>query len=118
MKVTLGEYNLREPEKPASVPTGVRNIVIHPDHKCGKYVDDIAILELESPISWTNSVQPACLPTAQGEKGYQGFGGLSAIAAGWGWLGEDKSKRKFKVVSLIIQHGYYSNWENCFIYRW
>ncbi|XP_015112608.1 testisin [Diachasma alloeum] len=94
LKVTLGEYNLRGPETPASVPTGVRNIVIHPDHKCGKYVDDIAILELESPISWTDSVQPACLPTARGEKGYQGFGGVNAVAAGWGWLGEDKSKYK------------------------
>ncbi|KAK0169887.1 hypothetical protein PV328_010521 [Microctonus aethiopoides] len=93
-RVTLGEYNLREPEVPAAIIENIQNVIVHPGHTCGQYVNDIAILELESPIIWSDSVQPACLPTGQGELGYKSFEGERAIAAGWGWLGEDRSKYK------------------------
>lgn len=91
-RVTLGEYNLRETEVPAAIIENIQNVIVHPGHTCGQYVNDIAILELESPIIWSDSVQPACLPTGQGELGYKSFEGERAIAAGWGWLGEDRSK--------------------------
>ncbi|XP_034933918.1 venom protease-like [Chelonus insularis] len=93
-RVTLGEYNLREAEVPAAVTENVRRVTVHPDHICGQYVNDIAILELESPITWSDTVQPACLPVAQGENGYNSYDNEQAIAAGWGWLGEDRSKYK------------------------
>ncbi|KAG8038938.1 hypothetical protein G9C98_003245 [Cotesia typhae] len=93
-RVTLGEYNLREPEIPAAIIENVRRVIVHPEHTCGQYVNDIAILELESPITWSASVQPACFPTIQGEPGYRLYENEPAIAAGWGWLGEDRSKYK------------------------
>ncbi|XP_034172857.2 testisin [Osmia lignaria lignaria] len=94
LRVSLGEYNLKEPEVPASKEERVASIILHPDHKCGKYVDDIALLELARPISWSESVKPACLPVATGKPGYSAFGGEFAKAAGWGWFGEDRSKYK------------------------
>nr|XP_034172857.1 transmembrane protease serine 9-like [Osmia lignaria] len=94
LRVSLGEYNLKEPEVPASKEERVARIILHPDHKCGKYVDDIALLELARPISWSESVKPACLPVATGKPGYSAFGGEFAKAAGWGWFGEDRSKYK------------------------
>ncbi|KYM88402.1 Serine proteinase stubble [Atta colombica] len=94
LRVTLGEHNLRAPEVPAARHESVINAVLHPGHRCGKYVDDIALLELARPISWSESVKPACLPVATGKPGYSAFGGVEAIVAGWGWLGEDRSKYK------------------------
>ncbi|XP_011703282.1 PREDICTED: prostasin-like isoform X3 [Wasmannia auropunctata] len=94
LRVTLGEHNLRAPEVPAAKHESVINAVLHPGHKCGKYVDDIALLELARPISWSESVKPACLPVATGKPGYSAFGGVDAVVAGWGWLGEDRSKYK------------------------
>ncbi|XP_043280136.1 clotting factor G beta subunit-like [Venturia canescens] len=94
LRVTLGEHNLKGPETPASIVEGVLSVNVHPGHKCGQYVDDIAILELARTISWSDSVQPACLPSGSGEPGYTGFGGSNAVAAGWGWLGEDRSRNK------------------------
>lgn len=94
LRVSLGEYNLKEPEVPASKEERVASVILHPDHKCGKYVDDIALLELARPIAWSESVKPACLPVATGKPGYTAFGGELAKAAGWGWFGEDRSKCK------------------------
>lgn len=94
LRIGIGEHNLRGPEVPASQQERVANAILHPSHKCGKYVDDIALLELARPISWSESVKPACLPVATGKPGYSAFGGELAKAAGWGWLGEDRSKCK------------------------
>ncbi|XP_050463977.1 testisin-like [Cataglyphis hispanica] len=103
LRVTLGEHNLRAPEIPAARHESVINVVLHPNHKCGKYVDDIALLELARPISWSESVKPACLPVATGTPGYNTFGDMDAIVAGWGWLGEDKSKYKRADVLQKVQ---------------
>ncbi|XP_066585116.1 trypsin-1-like [Prorops nasuta] len=94
LRVTLGEYNLKGPEVPAARQESVVNAVVHPGHKCGRYVDDIALLELARPIAWSESVKPACLPLEIGKPGYSAFGGENAVAAGWGWLGEDRSRNK------------------------
>ncbi|KAM0725657.1 Prostasin [Formica fusca] len=103
LRVTLGEHNLRAPEIPAARHESVINVVLHPNHRCGKYVDDIALLELARPISWSESVKPACLPVATGTPGYSTFGDMNAIVAGWGWLGEDKSKYKRADVLQKVQ---------------
>ncbi|XP_012260641.2 transmembrane protease serine 9-like isoform X1 [Athalia rosae] len=94
LRVTLGEYNLRGPEVPPAREESIRRVFIHPGHKCGGYIDDIALLELDRPISWSESVRPACLPSSNGAAGYSDFEGENAIAAGWGWLGEDTSRHK------------------------
>ncbi|XP_031837453.2 trypsin-1 [Nomia melanderi] len=94
LRVSLGEYNLRGAEVPPSREERVANAILHPGHKCGKFVDDIALLELARPITWSESVKPACLPVATGKPGYSAFGGELAKAAGWGWLGEDRSRFK------------------------
>ncbi|KAK2581517.1 hypothetical protein KPH14_005176 [Odynerus spinipes] len=94
LRVTLGEYNLKGPETPAAREESVINAVVHPGHRCGRYVDDIALLELARPITWSESVKPACLPAASGKPGYRAFEGENAVAAGWGWLGEDRSRYK------------------------
>lgn len=94
LRIRLGEYNLKGPEVPASKEERIASAILHPGHKCGKYADDIALLELARPIAWSESVKPACLPVATGKPGYSAFGGELAKAAGWGWFGEDRSKCK------------------------
>lgn len=99
LRVTLGEYDLKGPETPAAREESVINAMVHPGHRCGRYVDDIALLELSRPITWSESVKPACLPAASGKPGYRAFGGENAVAAGWGWLGEDRSRCELLVIS-------------------
>ncbi|XP_071862139.1 clotting factor G beta subunit [Bombus fervidus] len=115
LRISLGEYNLKGPEVPASKEERVTNVILHPGHKCGKYVDDIALLELARPIAWSESVKPACLPVATGKPGYSAFGGELAKAAGWGWFGEDRSKYKRadvlqKVEVRVIENNVCREW--------
>ncbi|KAG6797175.1 transmembrane protease serine 9 [Apis mellifera caucasica] len=115
LRISLGEYNLKGPEIPASKEERVVNAILHPGHKCGKYADDIAILELARPIIWSESVKPACLPVATGKPGYSTFNGELAKAAGWGWFGEDRSKYKRadvlqKVEVRVIENNICREW--------
>ncbi|KAK1136041.1 hypothetical protein K0M31_000610 [Melipona bicolor] len=115
LRISLGEYNLKGPEVPPSKEERVTNAIMHPGHKCGKYVDDIALLELARPIIWSESVKPACLPVATGKPGYSTFGGELAKVAGWGWFGEDRSKYKRadvlqKVEVRVIENSVCREW--------
>lgn len=92
--VTLGKHNFLTPDIPAARQERIKDAVLHPGYKCGKYVDDIALLELIRPISWSESVKPACLPVATEKLGYSAFDGVNAITAGWGLLGENKTENR------------------------
>ncbi|XP_023290504.1 transmembrane protease serine 9 [Orussus abietinus] len=94
IRVTLGEHNLRAPEYLIESKVAVQRVMVHPGHACGGYDDDIALLELARPVSWSPNVQPACLPPASGNPGYSIFRGEHAVAAGWGWLGENRDTNK------------------------
>lgn len=95
--MTLGEYNLKEKESPVAKVETISKITMHPEFKCRFYINDVALVETTNSISWSESVQPACLPHETGKSGFDAFNGEEAVTAGWGWLGEDKSKGiKFK----------------------
>ncbi|XP_051175227.1 trypsin-1-like [Leptopilina boulardi] len=93
-KLTLGEYNLKEKESPVAKVETISKITMHPEFKCRFYINDVALVETTNSISWSESVQPACLPHETGKSGFDAFNGEEAVTAGWGWLGEDKSKDK------------------------
>ena len=83
---------MKNAEDPPALVETISNATIHPEFKCRFYVNDIALLETTNLMSWSESVQPACLPLESGKLGYSLFNEEDAVAAGWGWLGEDKSK--------------------------
>lgn len=45
---------------------------------------DIALLELDRPVTFGSTIQPACLPQSQ----FTDYSGKYAMIAGWGRLGE------------------------------
>lgn len=42
----------------------IKNIIKHPDYDGGSTYNDIALIELESEVKFTNNIKPACLPTS------------------------------------------------------
>ncbi|KAK9510989.1 hypothetical protein O3M35_005651 [Rhynocoris fuscipes] len=81
LKVTVGAYDLRQS---SGYNVRVANILLHPNYVCSRYKNDIALLELEGTLSWSDVVKPACLPTGIPES----FTDSKAVAAGWGWTSE------------------------------
>lgn len=105
IQITFSQHDLTNKNSEAFQKT-VKNITIHPGYHCQKIKDDIAILELESILQWSESVLPACFPFAVTHEKYTTFNDLIGIVAGWGWTHEEAgkgnyAKRIFKELLLI-----------------
>ena len=62
IRVTVGEYDLTSRETPLAREMRVRRLVLYPGYECERYNHDIALLELDEIVGWSESVWPACLP--------------------------------------------------------
>ena len=62
IRVTVGEHDLTNRETPPAQELRVRRLVLHPDYQCERFNHDIALLELDDAVGWSESVWPACLP--------------------------------------------------------
>ncbi|XP_052891079.1 uncharacterized protein LOC128299224 [Anopheles moucheti] len=76
-----GEYEISDP-----VDERVIQIVKHPDYKSRTVYNDIALLKLANPVSFSTSIRPACLytsPTVDRTKALAiGFGSTEAYGEG------------------------------------
>ncbi|XP_074085431.1 transmembrane protease serine 11D-like [Macrotis lagotis] len=68
-------YSLNSPEKRANV----RRIIIHPNYSSNNF-NDIALLELNSRITFTKNIHRICLPQANQNL----LAGTTAYVTGWG----------------------------------
>lgn len=66
----------------------VARIIPHPDYRCNKKSNDVALLKTARQLRWSTGLQPACLPNSPA----QDFSGTSATVAGWGFTHEDREK--------------------------
>ncbi|XP_072448629.1 ovochymase-2-like [Chiloscyllium punctatum] len=84
LKVTAGEYNLKNLDKEEQTLT-VKRIIIHPKFKAMYPVEyDIALLELNGIFTFGDNIYPACLPAEDDNFGT----GTICSTAGWGRLSE------------------------------
>lgn len=77
--VRLGDQNLKRTDDDS--PTrdyGVVRVIRHPDYKPSSKYNDIALIELDRDVPFTDYIKPACLWTTF-DVNY-----TSAIATGWG----------------------------------
>ncbi|KAB0792019.1 hypothetical protein PPYR_13980 [Photinus pyralis] len=90
IRVTLGQHVLSE-ESAEKFEVAVKSSTLHPDYTCGKVKNDLAILELERQVKWSDVVHPACLPAGLQEDGHNRFVDVLATVAGWGWTNENNN---------------------------
>jgi len=57
----------------------VSKIIIHPAYNDRTVANDIALMKLDTPITYSNYIIPACIPSDSSS-----YAGLSSIATGWG----------------------------------
>lgn len=89
----LGDFDLTDQSEPnAPIEKNVKRVVIHRDYVERTFENDLAILELESPVEFQPYIVPICLPkTSEGD-----FSNEKAIVTGWGKL----SHRKFPSICI------------------
>ena len=91
LKVRLGAHNLQNSADETGVQDiGVKLVAKHKDFEWETGHSDIAILVLKSPIKYTNTVRPVCLPA-----GKASYAGEKGTVAGWG-LHPARSDRKYQ----------------------
>jgi len=76
--VALGVFNRSANENQRQV-VGVKRIIIHPQYMRQTLKNDVALIELVSPVTYDQYKQPICLPALN-----QDIGGRQLFAAGWG----------------------------------
>ena len=89
--VVLGEFDVSggsEPHTP--VEKNVKRVVVHKDYVERTFENDLAILELETPVEFRPYVVPICLPTTSDGD----FHGQKAEVTGWGKLSHSASTCK------------------------
>ncbi|XP_041672304.1 chymotrypsin-like protease CTRL-1 [Cheilinus undulatus] len=64
----------------------VSQIIVHPDYNNTLFNNDIALMKLSSPVSFTNFIRPICLASNSS----QVHTNTSCWATGWGRLGRDE----------------------------
>lgn len=84
MTVNLGDHNIRSSYEVQHITRRVKRVVRHRSFDPRTLYNDIALLTLESPIQYTRSVRPICLPTSA-----KNYGGQYGMVAGWGSLREN-----------------------------
>lgn len=57
----MGATDLSQLSSLVQMPT-VRKVVLHPNYNPRTEANDIALIKLNSPVTFNNYVQPACLP--------------------------------------------------------
>ncbi|XP_026756351.2 trypsin-1-like [Galleria mellonella] len=62
-------------------------IIPHPEYRCNRKSNDVALLKTMNQLQWTNALRPACLPQALSND----FSGVLATVAGWGFTNEDRN---------------------------
>ncbi|XP_069044035.1 uncharacterized protein [Lepisosteus oculatus] len=65
---------------PTEVSRGVHRIVVHPHYNSQSRNNDIALLRLSSPVTFTSYIQPVCLA----DKSSSFYNGTNCWVTGWG----------------------------------
>ncbi|XP_055302911.1 trypsin-4 [Sitodiplosis mosellana] len=84
MTVNLGDHNIRTAFETQHLVKKVKRVVRHRSFDSRTLYNDVALLTLESPVSYTSNIRPICLPRSG-----QLYGGSFGTVIGWGSLREN-----------------------------
>ena len=78
LRIVVGEHDRFYPSHTQVIHT-VEKIIIHENYERFGYEYDIALLQVDLPITFTENVQPICLPDPE-----DNFIGQECVISGWG----------------------------------
>lgn len=75
-------------------------IILHPGYVDAGFINDISLLQMKEPVTFTNYVRPICLPQPNTPL----KDGTMCTVVGWGQLFEvGRIFRKFTCIVLILR---------------
>lgn len=89
--VYLGLHTQSQTDTPNTVHKRVKHIICHPEYNSLSFSNDIALMELDSPVTFSQHIWPILLPAAT----YFLPAGQSVWITGWGKLKENGCKYEY-----------------------
>ncbi|XP_055921377.1 serine protease filzig [Eupeodes corollae] len=78
----MGEHDISgDLESKRSVTKNVKRVIVHRQYDAATFENDLALLELESPVNYDTHIVPICMPADSAD-----FTGRMATVTGWGRL--------------------------------
>lgn len=101
-RMVFGVSNLDETSNPGSFTVeGAEKVILHPNIKHGyPRIANVGILVLKTPVTFSDYVKPACLPTETIDVDENNR--KSAVAVGWGQddTGNDSKVKNYAIVAI------------------
>jgi len=82
--VTLGDHDLTTTSETKNVVRSISALTIHPQYNDKTHDNDIAIIKFSSPLTFTDTLRPACMPSATFDPTSK-----DVTTSGWGLTTED-----------------------------
>ncbi|XP_019480067.1 PREDICTED: vitamin K-dependent protein C isoform X2 [Hipposideros armiger] len=101
LTVRLGEYDLRRREK-WEVDLDISEVLMHPNYSRSTTDNDIALLRLAQPATFSQTIMPICLPDSGLSERELTKVGQETVVTGWGYRSEAKRNRTFILNSIKI----------------
>jgi len=79
LNVRLGEHKISSSSESQTVTRSVSKIINHENYQGGSEINDIALLQLSSPVEFRSEVWPVCLPPST-----PSYANKVATVTGWG----------------------------------
>lgn len=86
LTVRLGDHNIKSDSEVQHVERKIKRVVRHRNFDSRTLYSDVAVLTMDSPVTFNRNVRPICLPTA----GSRLYHGQMGTVIGWGSLRESK----------------------------
>lgn len=85
LTVHLGDHNIKTKNEVQHIEKRVKRVVRHRSFDTRTLYNDVALLTLDTPVQFTKTVRPICLPRSD-----RHFGGMYGTVIGWGSLRESE----------------------------
>uniref|UniRef100_A0A8D8VB12 Phenoloxidase-activating factor 2 n=2 Tax=Cacopsylla melanoneura TaxID=428564 RepID=A0A8D8VB12_9HEMI len=83
LTVNLGDHNIKQKNEVNHVERKIKRLVRHKSFDMRTLYNDVAILTMDKPVKYTDTIRAICLP-----RGRAGYEGKIATVIGWGSLRE------------------------------
>lgn len=93
LTVRLGDHNIKSDTEVKHVERRIKRVVRHRGFDSRTLYNDVAVLTMDTPVSFTHSVRPICLPSSSSKQ----YSGNTATVIGWGSLRESESASVLRV---------------------
>lgn len=93
LTVRLGDHNIKLDNEVQHVERRLKRVVRHRGFDIRTLHNDIALLTMDSPVTYSKTIRPICLPPANGRL----YHGTTGTVIGWGSIRDSKYNTQIQI---------------------